>query len=141
MTETLIALAIAACVLLGISLLLKVAQIYAKGLYQQWLRNPSTPLDVDAFVDTAKNPPKYLKIAFLQRMSVGYRKVSMERVKLASAESPHFPNIQVTERATQRPNSKFFPSPKAMSCFDSCGRSWCSEEVHCSVRKVSFDTC
>ncbi len=107
------AIFITACVLIGIFILFKVAQQYAKCVYKSWLNSPSTPLDVDGFVDTDKNPPKFLKIAFLQRMSVGNRRPSESTVKLASAESPHFPGLQVTERATLRPGSSKTPSPDA----------------------------
>jgi len=99
-------------VVAGLFVLLKVATIYAKGVYYGWLRNPSTPLDVDSFVDTAQNPPKYLKIVCLQRLSVGGdRKPSKETVKLASAESPHIPGLQVTERAVAREGSTIESSP------------------------------
>jgi len=89
-------------------------QLYAKSLYNEWWKNPSTPLDVDSFVDTARNPPKYLKIAFLQRISVGNRLPSDGTVKLASIESSHVPGLQVTERADQRENSKIQPSSNAV---------------------------
>mmetsp|Transcript_22298 Transcript_22298/g.32592 ORF Transcript_22298/g.32592 Transcript_22298/m.32592 type:complete len:552 (+) Transcript_22298:70-1725(+) len=104
---------ITACVIIGLWVILKIAQIWAKSIYNGWLNNPSTPLDVDSFVDTLKNPPKYLKITFLQKMSVGDRKPSDETVSLASAESHHVPGLQVTERATARPDSKLELSPNA----------------------------
>jgi len=103
---------IASCILVVLYLVLKVAQWFAKGVYNQWLNNPSTPLDVDGFVDTAKNPPKYLKIVFLQRLSVGGdRKPSNETVKIASAESPYIPGLRVTERAVKREGSQIESSP------------------------------
>eukprot|EP00554_Chaetoceros_debilis_P002774 CAMPEP_0194087082 /NCGR_PEP_ID=MMETSP0149-20130528/23754_1 /TAXON_ID=122233 /ORGANISM="Chaetoceros debilis, Strain MM31A-1" /LENGTH=544 /DNA_ID=CAMNT_0038770349 /DNA_START=176 /DNA_END=1810 /DNA_ORIENTATION=+ len=107
---------ILACVLVGLFLVLKVAQQYAKCLYKSWLANPSTPLDVDEFVDTDKNPPKYLKIAFGHMlMGAGRRKPSEGSVKLASTESPHVPGLQVTERAEARPGSTSKVSPNAVT--------------------------
>lgn len=96
------ALFITAIVLIVLWVLLKLAQMHARNMYYSWLNNPSTPLDVDSFVDTETNPPKFLKIAFLQNMSVGGRKPSDDTVLLASAESHHVPSLQVTERATPR---------------------------------------
>jgi len=93
---------ITSIVLLVLYIIFKILQLSAKRTYYQWLNNPSTPLDVDSFVDTATNPPKYLKIAFLQKMSVGDRRPSDEVVKLASVESPHVAGLQVTERAEAR---------------------------------------
>ena len=80
---------LAACVLLLVAFLCLIVQSLARRTYYNWLNNPSTPLDVDAFVNIEKNPPKYVKIAFLQKLSVGDRAPSNETVKLASAESPH----------------------------------------------------
>jgi hypothetical protein len=105
---------IIACVLVGLYILFKLAQLKAKRTYYGWLSNPSTPLNVDGFVDTAKNPPKYLKIVFLQKMSVGDRKPSNQVVALASAESPHVPGLQVTERAVARAGSKLMVSANAV---------------------------
>lgn len=90
------------CAIVVLILILKLLQFSAKRTYYKWLANPSTPLDVDSFVDTATNPPKYLKIAFLQKMSVGDRRPSDDVVKLASVESPHVAGLQVTERAEAR---------------------------------------
>jgi hypothetical protein len=87
---------------------------YAKSVYNRMLRNPSTPLDVDRFVNAAKNAPSYIKVWFLCRLSFGDRKPSEETVKLASAESPHVPGLQVTERADARKNSSRKVSPDAM---------------------------
>ncbi len=98
------------CILIVFVLLFKLLQLSAKRTYYAWLNNPSTPLDVDSFVDTATNPPKYLKIAFLQKMSVGDRKPSDDVVKLASVESTHVPGLQVTERAEVRAGSMKEPS-------------------------------
>ena len=94
----------AASISLGLSF--KLLQLSAKRTYYKWLNNPSTPLDVDSFVDTKVNPPKYLKIAFLQKMSVGDRRPSDEVVKLASVESEHVAGLQVTERAEARTDGK-----------------------------------
>jgi len=91
----------------GIIAIIQLLRLYAKRLYRKWWNNPSTPLDVDAFVDTPENPPKYLKIAFLQHMSTGiHRQPSNEIVKLASVESPHVPGLQVTQRAEPRAGGK-----------------------------------
>eukprot|EP00557_Chaetoceros_sp_GSL56_P001573 CAMPEP_0176501172 /NCGR_PEP_ID=MMETSP0200_2-20121128/14010_1 /TAXON_ID=947934 /ORGANISM="Chaetoceros sp., Strain GSL56" /LENGTH=548 /DNA_ID=CAMNT_0017900023 /DNA_START=57 /DNA_END=1700 /DNA_ORIENTATION=+ len=87
---------------------------YAKSIYNKMLQNPKTPLNVDSFVDAAKNAPSYIKIWFLCRLSFGDRKPSEETVKLASAESPHVPGLQVTERADARKNSSRKVSPDAM---------------------------
>ncbi len=46
-------------------------------------------------------------------MAVGDRKPSDETVKLASAESPHVPGLQVTERAESRDGSLLKPSKDA----------------------------
>jgi len=105
-------LVIAGIIPAAVLLLLTAANSYAKGIYHGWLNNPSTPLDVDSFVDTAQNPPKYLKIAILQSLSVGRdRKPSNETVKLASVESTHIPGLQVTERAVAREGSTIPSSP------------------------------
>jgi len=104
---------IAAIVLVGLYIILLILRLNAKSTYNRWLNNPSTPLDVDSFVNVAKNPPGYLKISFLQKMSVGDRKPSDVTVKLASAESTHVPGLQVTERAEKRPNSNLDPTPTA----------------------------
>lgn len=107
------ALLITGCVLIVPVPIYFIVKAKAKRTYYNWLANPSTPLDVDSFVDTAKNPPKYLKIAFLQRMSVGDRTPDEGVVKLASAESTHVPGLQVTERAELRPDSKLKLTPGA----------------------------
>lgn len=99
-------------VLAGLYLLKVLLSCYAKSVYHKWISNPSTPLDVDSFVDTAINPPKYLKILFLQKLSVGDRKPSNDTVPLASAESPHVPGLQVTERLNPRTDGK---KPKSKS--------------------------
>jgi len=98
------ALFILAVVLVSLFLILKLARLYAKSLYYKWLQS-SPPLDVDGFVDTTTNPPKYLKIAFLQHLSVGDREPSNETVRLSSYESPHLPGLQVTQRAEPRAGS------------------------------------
>lgn len=103
-------LVILAIIIGSIFLLKTLVTLYAKKTYYSWLSNPSTPLDVDAFVDTATNPPKYFKIWFMQKMSVGDRKPSNETVKLGSAESPHVKGLQVTERSEARTGSKNQPS-------------------------------
>ncbi len=103
-------LIITACVVIPILLIFLIVQQISKSAYYKWLNNPSTPLDVDAFVNIEKNPPKYMKIAFLQKMSVGDRTPSNETVKLASAESEHVPGLQVTERAEVREGSSVKPS-------------------------------
>lgn len=108
------ALLIAAIVVASLIILLKIAQSYAKCIYNRWLNNPSTPLNVDSFVDTDKNPPKYLKVVFMQKMSVGDRKPLDYTVPLSSAPSPHFPGLQVTERSDQRVGSSKMPSSKAV---------------------------
>lgn len=108
---------IIACVIVGLFLLITILRFAAKRTYYRWLNNPSTPLDVDGFVDTDKNPPKYLKIAFLQKLSVGDRKPSDEIVKLASVESNHVPGLQVTERAEPRLGSSMKPSVNAKDVF------------------------
>lgn len=99
-----------ACILVGLYVILLLLRIYAKSVYKKWLRNPSTPLDVDSFVDT---PPKYLKIFFLQSLSVGNHVPSDKTVKLASAESTHVPGLQVTERAEPRKGSSQCLTPGA----------------------------
>ena len=66
---------------------------------------------MDGLVNTATNPPKYLKIYFLDSMSVGRdRKLGDHTVKLASAESHHIPSLLVTERAEKRDGSSISPS-------------------------------
>ena len=106
-------LIIAASVLVPLFLVFLIIQHLAKRTYYKWLNNPSTPLDVDAFVDKEKNPPKYMKIAFMQKLSVGDRSPDNGVVKLASAESQHVPGLQVTERAELRDGSNLRPSPNA----------------------------
>jgi len=108
------ALFLVAIVFVGLFILLKLAQCYAKSIYVKWLNNPSTPLDVDSFVDTDTNPPKYMKVVFLQKMSVGDRKLLDYTVPLSSAPSPHFPGLQVTERSDARVGSNIKPSPNAV---------------------------
>ena len=93
-------------VLVGLYILKVLFTLYAKSTYNKMLNNPSTPLDVDGFVDIAKNAPKYIKVWFLCKLSFGDRKPSDEIVKLASAGSPHVPGLQVTERAEERKGSK-----------------------------------
>jgi hypothetical protein len=61
-----------------------------------------------------KNAPNYIKIWFLCKLSFGDRKPSEETVRLASAESPHVPGLQVTERADARKHSTRRVSPDAM---------------------------
>jgi hypothetical protein len=102
-----------AVVLVALYLLLAFARLLAKRTYYKWLNNPSTPLDVDAFVDTDKTPPKYLKIVAMQHFSVGDRKPSDETIKLASTESAHVSGLQVTERAEPRRGSVVKPSANA----------------------------
>jgi hypothetical protein len=107
------ALGITACVLVALLIIYAILHYIAKSTYYRWLNNPSTPLDVDGFVDTKENPPKYIKIAFVQKLQVGDRKPSDETIKLASAESEHVPGVQVTVRADVRPGSSVRPSSKA----------------------------
>ena len=107
------ALFIAACVIIPPLIIFFILQQTAKSMYYKWLNNPSTPLDVDSFVNMEKNPPKYMKIAFLQKMSVGDHAPSSETIKLASSESEHVPGLQVTERAEAREGSKIQPSVSA----------------------------
>lgn len=98
-------------IIIGSIYLLKVlVTLYAKRTYYHWLSHPTTPLDVDAFVDTDTNPPNFFKVWFMQKMSVGDRKPSNLTVKLGSAESPHVKGLQVTERAEAREGSQKFPS-------------------------------
>lgn len=101
------------CVIFALFMLLKLARQYAKAVYYDWMSHPSTPLDIDGFVNATKNPPNFLKIAFLQKMSVGNRVPGEHTVKLASAESTHVAGLQVTERASKRLNSKKEVSPSA----------------------------
>lgn len=96
------ALFILACVLLVLFVCFVVARSVAKRTYEYWLENPKTPLCVDDFVDTEKSPPSYLKIAFLQSLSVGAnRKPSEASVPLAAKESLLVPGLKVTERASE----------------------------------------
>jgi len=104
------ALTIIGIVVAGLFLLKVTVTLYAKHTYYKWLSNPSTPLDVDSFVDTATNPPNYFKVWFMQKISVGDNKPSDVTVKLGSAESAHVAGLQVTERAEQREGSKLVPS-------------------------------
>jgi len=100
-------------VLVGLFILKVLFTSYAKSSYHNRLKNPSTPLDVDGFVDIAKNAPKYIKVWFLCKLSFGDRKPSEETVKLASVESTHVPGLQVTERAEERKGSKIQSSANA----------------------------
>jgi len=102
-TDVLIIIAI---VLVGLYILKALFTVYAKSSYFKRLKHPSTPLDVDGFVDIARNAPGYIKIWFLCKVSFGDRKANEETVKLSSAESTHVPGLQVTERAEARKGSK-----------------------------------
>ena len=93
-------------VLIGLYILKALFTVYAKSSYFKRLKNPKTSLDVDGFVDIARNAPSYIKIWFLCKVSFGDRKAGEETVKLASAESTHVPGLQVTERAEARKGSK-----------------------------------
>ena len=99
----LIALAV---VFVGLFVIIQLARLYAKRIYHKWLHTPvATPLDVDSFVNSSVNPPKYLKIAVLQRLSVGDRKATNEVIELSSYDSTHLPGLQITQRAQPRPGS------------------------------------
>jgi hypothetical protein len=108
------ALAIIAIIIGSIFLLKVIITLHAKRTYYSWLANPSTPLDVDGFVDTATKPPNYFKVWLMQKISVGDRKPSDTTVALGSAESPHVEGLQVTERAEAREGSKLQPSANAI---------------------------
>jgi len=81
--------------------IIQIIKSIAKRAYLNWLSNPSTPLDVDGFVDNNK-APNYFKIWFLQKLSIGKRIPSESTVSLTSKESPHVKGLQVTERAQPR---------------------------------------
>jgi len=101
-----IILLVLVAVFIGCSFFYSLARLYAKRLYYKWLQTPcTTPLDVDTFVNSSVNPPKYLKIAILQRLSVGDRKATNEVIPLSSYPSSHLEGLQVTQRAQPRPGS------------------------------------
>lgn len=97
-----VVLVVLAAIIVAICIIVFWLKYNAKKQYYYWLSNPSTPLDVDSFVNAAKNPPKYFKIWFGQKLSIGNRKPSESAVKLASTESPYVGGLQVTQRADRR---------------------------------------
>ena len=106
-------LIIIAIVIAGLFVFKFILTQYAKSRYNFMLTHPSTPLDVDGFVNIVKNAPSYIKIWFLCKLSFGSRTPSTEHVKLASVESSHVSGLQVTERAEKRSGSKKTPSTDA----------------------------
>jgi hypothetical protein len=108
---------ILACVILGLFLLYNILFFLAKHSYYSFLKNPSTPLDVDSFVSNGqeKDSPKFLKLWFMMKASVGSHKPSEESIKLAYVESKDVPGLLVTERADAREasSSRKKPSPNS----------------------------
>jgi len=100
------ALLITACVLLGLYFLYKIVGLWAKSTYNSWLSNPSTALDVDAFVDTKDTPPKYLKIALIHKFSVGSLNPGPGAIELSYVESPHMEGLRLTQNLDARAGSK-----------------------------------
>lgn len=104
---------ILACVIVGFYLLFKVLEVVARYSYYNFLKNPSTPLDVDTFVSKDQNveTPKFLKLWFMMKASVGTHKPSEGAIKLASIESKDVPGLLVTERADVREGSSSKKKP------------------------------
>ena len=100
------ALLITACVLVGLYFLYKIVGLWAKSTYNSWLSNPSTALDVDAFVDTKDTPPKYLKIALIHKFSVGSLNPGPGAIELSYVESPHMEGLRLTQNLDARAGSK-----------------------------------
>mmetsp|Transcript_14 Transcript_14/g.16 ORF Transcript_14/g.16 Transcript_14/m.16 type:complete len:582 (-) Transcript_14:50-1795(-) len=96
------ALLIVGIIVVGIIILFQLLKIHARNRYHRWLSTPSTPLDVDSFVNTDINPPNHTKIWFLQRLSVGNRQPTEEIISLSSFPSPHVEGLRVTQRASPR---------------------------------------
>lgn len=78
---------------------------YAKNMYKKWLKTPQTSLDVDSFVDTNISFPNYIKITFLQFLSVGRRKPSDKTISLRTFQCSHVPGLLVTRRQTSSSES------------------------------------
>jgi len=110
-----------ASVVVGILAIAFLLHHHAKKQYSKWLSSPKTPLDVDDFVSKSintPNPPKYMKIWFGQKMSIGSRKPSEETIPLASKESPYVNGLQVTQRADARKKNSDDPQQQQQTSND-----------------------
>lgn len=99
------ALLITAAVLLGFFLLYQFLRLWARSTYKAWLSNPSTPLDVDAFVDSSVHPPKHVKVVIVHKLSVGDAKPKPGAIDLSYVDSPHVGGLRVTQNLTRRDGS------------------------------------
>lgn len=99
------ALLITASVFAGIFILYQMLLLWARSMYKSWLSNPSTPLDVDAFVDVSVNPPKHIKVVAMHKLAVGDAKPKPGSVELSYVESPHVGGLKVTQNMARREGS------------------------------------
>lgn len=81
---------------LGIVFLL---QVWAKAAYRRLVESLPSQCDIDAFVDTTRNPVSPLKVVLGHRLSIGDHKASVDPLALECFESPHVPGLLVTRKA------------------------------------------
>lgn len=79
-------------------LMFKLAQAWARGAYQDILKNPQTSCDIDAFVGTG-NPVSALKVVLAHKARLGSRDARLEGLPLETYESPHMAGLLVARKA------------------------------------------
>ena len=93
---------IALIVIGGFLLLLYVVSIFfkiwAKGAYQQLLKNPETSSDIDAFVNTDNYPVNYVKVTMAHKLRLWSRVASTDAIHLETHESDHVTGLFVTRK-------------------------------------------
>jgi hypothetical protein len=93
-----LALIILAAIVAAVLLLVVALKAWAKGAYERLISSPKTLCDIDAFVDTAKNPVSPLKVVLGHKLSIGERTASLEPIALECFESSHVPGLLVTRK-------------------------------------------
>eukprot|EP00522_Entomoneis_paludosa_P002301 CAMPEP_0172470974 /NCGR_PEP_ID=MMETSP1065-20121228/67576_1 /TAXON_ID=265537 /ORGANISM="Amphiprora paludosa, Strain CCMP125" /LENGTH=525 /DNA_ID=CAMNT_0013229055 /DNA_START=55 /DNA_END=1632 /DNA_ORIENTATION=+ len=73
-------------------------KMWAKSAYAHMLQNPATSCDIDAFVNTDRNPVNYGKVVMAHKLRLGGRVPSTDPIPLETHESSHVPGLLVTRK-------------------------------------------
>ena len=71
---------------------------WAKNAYAKLLTSPSTECDIDAFVNTDRNPVNYGKVVMAHKLRLGDRQPRTDPIDLETHESTHVPGLLVTRK-------------------------------------------
>ncbi|KAL7572133.1 hypothetical protein ACA910_001765 [Epithemia clementina (nom. ined.)] len=73
--------------------------VWAKGVYRTIVQNPKTNCDIDAFVNTERNPVSYVKVVMAHKLQLGSRVPSTDPIPLETHDSSHVPGLLVSRKA------------------------------------------